>query len=233
MWVHLTPKSGNRKVGPIPVSTTEEASCPDECPFKGKGCYAKGGPLAIHWKQLSKKLRGGNWSLFCNALRKIEAGTMFRHNQAGDLPKNKKGKINANLTKQLVASAKHLRGWTYSHYDMTDPHNAKVVKQANEAGFTVNLSADNLTQADQYAKLGIGPVVVVLPENAPTRGNKTPSGLPIVVCPAQTNDNMSCAQCKLCQVRDRKSIVGFIAHGVSRKSVSAIVADTEQSEVSK
>jgi len=59
-----------------------------------------------------------------------------------------------------------------------------------------------------------------LPIDAPDRGNKTPDGIPIVVCPAQTQEEMSCDVCKLCQVRDRKSIVGFKAHGTAKKRLS-------------
>jgi hypothetical protein len=52
-----------------------------------------------------------------------------------------------------------------------------------------------------------------------TRGNKTPGGIPIVICPAQTSD-VSCDQCRLCQKRDRKSVVGFLAHGTASKRLS-------------
>ena len=85
----------------------------------------------------------------------------------------------------------------------------------------VNLSADTMEQADTYHELGIAPVTVVLSEDAPNMGNKTPNGLPIVVCPAQTQDEMSCNICELCQKRDRKSIVGFKAHGSRRKKLTA------------
>jgi len=99
--------------------------------------------------------------------------------------------------------------------------NRAVVEEMNDVdGLTVNLSADSLSEADQYYDLGIAPVCVTLPKDAPHRGNKTPNGLPIVVCPAQTQDDMSCQQCKLCQVRDRKSIVGFLAHGIASKRLS-------------
>ena len=43
-WVHLTKISGNRKVGPIKVTTTEKSSCPSECGIADE-CYAGGGPL--------------------------------------------------------------------------------------------------------------------------------------------------------------------------------------------
>ncbi len=49
-YVHLTSKSSNAKTGPIPVSTSTAAWCPDSCPLKGAGCYGNGGPLAIQWK---------------------------------------------------------------------------------------------------------------------------------------------------------------------------------------
>lgn len=223
MFVHLTMQSGNRKVGPIPVSTTESASCPKECPLLGTDCYARFGPLGMHWKKIGIS-RGDVWNRFCDKLKSIASGTLFRHNQAGDLPKNSKGRIHFPMLVKLVKAARHLRGWTYTHYDPLKPDNAKAIAYANNNGFTVNLSADSLSQADDYAKLGIAPVCVILPENAPLRGNKTPLGLPIVVCPAQTQDDMDCATCKLCQVGQRKSIVGFLAHGIASKRLSERVA---------
>lgn len=221
MWVSLAAESKNRKVGPIPVSTTEEASCPRECPLKGAGCYASGGPLALHWRKVQPGGRGDNWTAFCRRMRAFAAGTPFRHNQAGDLPQTKRGTIDRRKLRQLVSAVKHLRGWTYTHYTPERRENADAVRYANANGFTVNLSADNPTQADRLYGLGVGPVVCILPHDAPSRGNRTPGGLPIVVCPAQTNDDITCADCLLCEKRNRKSIVGFLAHGMSKKRISA------------
>jgi hypothetical protein len=139
-------------------------------------------------------------------MREFAPGTPFRHNQAGDLPQNKRGTIDRRKLRQLIAAVRHLRGWTYTHYDPTVNENAGAIAQANRNGFTVNLSADDPAQADEYHALGIAPVVCILPHDAPARGNKTPGGLPIVVCPAQTTDEITCADCMLCQKRDRKSI---------------------------
>ena len=50
-WVHLTNISGNRKVGPIKVTTSDKESCPSECGIADE-CYASGGPLAIHWNKV-------------------------------------------------------------------------------------------------------------------------------------------------------------------------------------
>lgn len=46
----FTLASGNKKTGPIPVSTTIDTTCPSACPLKSGGCYAKHGPLAIVWR---------------------------------------------------------------------------------------------------------------------------------------------------------------------------------------
>lgn len=229
MHVSLTLVSGNRKVGPIPVSTTEEDSCPSECPLKGTDCYARFGPLGMHWRKIGPDGRGSHWQLFLAAVKRFAKGQLWRHNQAGDLPQTPDGKIDAIKAGQLSEASKHTRGWTYTHYDPNDPENAAVIDEMNKVrGMTVNLSADSLDQADEYYDLGIAPVTVILPKDAPHRGNKTPNGLPIVTCPAQTVENMSCDRCKLCEKRDRKSIVGFLAHGTASKRLSAKLAGGKQ-----
>ena len=219
MRVTVTQVSRNVKTGPIPVSTTEEASCPDECPLKGTNCYARFGPLGMHWRKVIDK--GMEWWEFCKKVRKFRSFQLWRHNQAGDLPQLDDGTIDGEKCEQLSEASKHTRGWTYTHYDPTNEHNAEVIGKMNAVtGMTVNLSSDNLTQADEYYDLGIGPVVTILPLDSPTRQNKTPNGIPIVICPAQTQEQMSCDICKLCQIRDRKSIVGFLAHGTAKKRLS-------------
>ena len=224
-WVHLTNVSGNRKVGPIKVTTSDKESCPSECGIKAE-CYAGGGPLAIHWNKVREGERGDNWDGFVNRVKRFRKNELWRHNQAGDLPPNQDGKLDDDKCEALADAASHTDGWTYTHYDPTDAHNNAVIKGMNQVGgLVVNLSADTMEQADEYHELGIAPVTVILSEDAPNMGNKTPNGLPIVVCPAQTQEDMACNRCKLCQVQDRKSIVGFKAHGSRRKKLSAKLLD--------
>jgi hypothetical protein len=56
--VQFTPKSTNRKVGAMPVSTTSRNTCPDASPLKAGGCYANGGPLSIMWNAIEQ---GDSW----------------------------------------------------------------------------------------------------------------------------------------------------------------------------
>jgi len=116
----------------------------------------------------------------------------------------------------LVAANRGRRGFTYSHY--RDGASLSWIQTANEWGFTVNLSANDLSDADTLADTGAGPVVVVLPSTQ-TENTETPKGRKVVVCPATQRDDVSCATCQLCQ-RQRTTIVGFPAHGSRHRVIN-------------
>jgi hypothetical protein len=161
------------------------------------------------------------WQGFCEQIAALPEGQLWRHNQAGDLP-GIGDTIDAKALAALVRANAGKRGFTYTHKPVTTA-NARAIAKANAAGFTINLSADNLSEADKLAASGAGPVAVVLPDTV--HGNvkvNTPAGRPVVVCPATYRDEVSCKTCQLCARRDRKVIVGFPAHGVSKRHVSAI-----------
>ena len=65
MHWHLSMRSRNSKVGPIPVSTASDDTCPAVCPFKGdNGSYAAAGREVVHWRMVSSGKRGGTWEAF-------------------------------------------------------------------------------------------------------------------------------------------------------------------------
>ena len=218
MQVHLTLKSANAKTGPIPVSTTERDSCPSDCAMRA-GCYAASGPLALHWAAVSAGTRGTSWGEFCDSIASLPDGQLWRHNQAGDLPQVA-GTIDAVKLGQLVAANQGKRGFTYSHH--RDSASLAWIKHANAWGFTVNLSANDLHDADALADTGAGPVVVVLPSTQ-NENTTTPAGRRVVVCPATQRDDVSCATCQLCQ-RQRDAIVGFPAHGTKKRVIDIKLA---------
>lgn len=238
----LTLVSRNAKTGPIPVSTTTKATCPNDCPFKEAGCYAKGGPLAIFWDKVTRGEFGNTWQEFTKKIAKLPRGILWRHNQAGDLPGNGIA-IDADALVSLVKANKGKKGFTYTHYSPLVAGNADAIEQANKQGFTINLSGNSLAHADQLANLNIGPVVAVLPieyerqakgkeyteslEAYRSRTNngtlKTPQGRKVSICPATYRDDVTCATCGLC-ARLRDVIVGFPAHGFQKKKASAIAA---------
>jgi hypothetical protein len=218
-FYHLVRVSRNRKTGPIPVTTTSANSCPPSCSFKGNGCYAESGPLAIHWRCVSEGRRGSTFDELLLEIATLRRHALWRHNQAGDLTPEAPGVIDARKLTRLAMANRGRRGFTYTHYPPT-PANQPAIVNANRLGFTVNLSAETLAQADEYAELGVAPVVVVLPQGV-TKTARTPAGRQVIVCPA-TAGNADCLNCGLCQQRDRASIVGFPAHGSGAGRVQAV-----------
>lgn len=215
-------KSRNAKTGDIPVTTSDAKTCPDACPLKASGaCYAKHGPLGMYWQKINRGQYASTWSHLLEQVAKLPANQLWRMNQAGDLP-GENNTIDPVAMGELVEANRGKRGYTYTHKPVeTDAANAALVANANAQGFTVNLSADDMGEADRLKALNIGPVVVVLPRNAPDV-SYTPNGHKVVTCPAQTRDDVSCKTCGLCARSNREAIVGFLAHGVSAKKAEAI-----------
>ena len=229
----FTLKSRNAKTGPMPVTTTSNDTCPTVCPFKGDGCYAEQGPLGGLWRALSaveagevykngrNEIRALSWDEIIANVTALPEGTLWRHNQAGDLPGNGV-KIDGDRMAELCDANAGKRGFTYTHHDMADEDNRDEVFMANEAGFTVNVSANGPRHADELMSLGL-PVVTVLPAHV-TENTRTPAGHKVVICPAVIRDDVSCMTCGLCQRADRKVIIGFPAHGAAAKKAGAHAA---------
>jgi hypothetical protein len=223
MHVLFTERSRNAKTGAIAVTTSPSKTCPTACPFREGGCYAQSGPLKIHWDKLDKGESGVSWAEFCGKVSELGANRLWRHNQAGDLPGDGE-LIELAKLEMLVNANRGRRGFTYTHYDPTLGGNAQAIASANAGGFTINLSANNPEHADELKKLGIGPVVTILPREYPDAGGRTPNGHKIVVCPATTSQNTTCAECQLCANTKRSSVIGFKAHGSRAKLTETIAA---------
>lgn len=218
-FVALTLKSKNRKTGLIPVSMTDMVSCPQACIFRDRGCYAEYGNVRAHWQTVPE--RGTSWREFCEAIAALPPGQLWRHNEAGDLP-GRDDNVDIDALDMLVEANRGRRGFTYTHKPVTKVTVRRAIRKANDAGFTINLSAGSLAEADRLADLAIAPIAVVLPTGTPARSLKTPAGRTVVICPAETHA-ITCSTCELCAKPWRKSIVGFRAHGQAKAIVSDLV----------
>jgi hypothetical protein len=218
-------KSHNRKLGPIPLSVSEPGTCPTSCGLYQTGCYASYGKLGVHWRGRSRA-NWVSWRKFLALVRELPEGTLWRHNEAGDLAGEPDGRIDGESLGALVEANRGRRGFTFTH--RTDPENWELLRWANLEGFTVNLSADTPREADRLMMDGdpgvglAGPVAVLLPADYPDRGGRTPAGHRVVVCPAQTS-GLTCLECRLCANPYRHSIVGFRSHGQAKNLIPEIV----------
>lgn len=217
----LVPISSNRKTGPIAVSTSTSDTCPDSCPLKTSGCYAKQGNTRLHWQALDNGKRGHSWGDFLARIRTLPRGSKFRHNEAGDLPHDGQGQIAADSLQELTDAcrSRNLTAFTYTHHPDTQ-HNIAALKNAALAGFIVNLSANNPEHADHLSQYGL-PVCTVLPIDA-ENVSTTPAGRKVIACPAEKSERVTCSTCNLCQLPERPFIVGFRAHGTAKRKADSI-----------
>jgi hypothetical protein len=227
-FIHFTRLSSNAKTGPIPVSTSSANTCPDVCPLKGSGCYAETGPVSWHWKKVSKGLRGGTHDELLGHVASLPKDQLWRANAAGDLMTlqgEQRAFIDVDALQELTKANTGRKGFTYTHHAMHDSAaavwNREVVSIANINGFTINLSANDLDHADMLADLNVGPVVTIMLEGSP-KVQHTAKGRTVVQCPATYNDDITCANCGICQVATRKAIIGFPVHGVRKNAAKTV-----------
>ena len=210
---HFVKTSANPKIGPIPATTTSGNTCPDVCPFKGNGCYVETSRLKWIWKKVTDGELGDTLSVFCQKISGLPEDTLWRHNQAGDLP-GIGDAIDVPALMEIVAANDGRRGFTYTHKPVAgdtpiDRENRLAIAEANRRGFTVNLSSNDTAHADTLADIGCGPVVTVLPAGFEGDTAWTPAGRRIVVCRAALGKQMTCATCGRCQTQGDRPIVGF------------------------
>jgi hypothetical protein len=180
-------------------------------------------------------------------IRNLPEGQLWRYAVAGDLP-GKGETVSPFMLSRLVKANQGRKGFTYTHKNPHDANIARLVKKANQGGFTINLSSNNVEQADEYLALGIAPVVTLIPDDfggeevstvkqvnnkevsktvSLWRSTTTPGGALVVQCPAEYRDDVQCANCggasgPLCRRADRSFVVGFTTHGSSKRRASSI-----------
>jgi len=196
--------SQNSKTGPMPVVYSSRTTCPDSCAHKGNGCYAESGPISTHWRKVDSN--GIDLDSLCESIRTIPRGSLWRYGVAGDLP-GQGDTLDRVALDKLIRANRGRRGFTYTH-KLSD---TDAIRDAINRGFVVNVSADSIELADYYYGQDL-PVTVVVPREAPEI-TFTPQAVRIVVCPAQTRQDVTCQSCGLCAVASRRVIVGFRAHG--------------------
>ena len=223
---HLSRVSSNVKTGPIPVSTSSRATCPSTCPFNnGGGCYAANYPMRHHWDAVTRGERGVSVQRFMAAIAALSPGQLWRHNQGGDLP-HTAGKISRRFMRAIIRANRGRNGYTYTHHDLKQGENLSLIRSANRHGFTVNVSTETETAADEAIAKGLPAVLTVASDETRTTW-QTAAGNRVLICPAQRSDTKTCADCKLCHKRGARVVIAFLAHGTSkRKAEHSIAAAT-------
>ena len=235
--VNFTLRSGNPQLGPIPMSSTFQVPRYNLMALLEKQYAEATGPLTQRMV-LRRFLRllatepGLSWDSFCAAVAQLPTGQVWRHNVQGDLPGDPLCfELDAEPLARLVRANRGKRGFAFTHFHPKVGHNAELIAAANAQGFTINLVADSLTEADELLRWKVAPVVVRVPEDSPPF-QRTRAGNKVVVCPQSHRRGVTCATCQLCaqawnrrQDRDR-DIVAFPIPGLKTADIPPDVLTT-------
>lgn len=189
----VIPRSENRKLtdGRISVAATYRAvgpTCPKDCGFLGKGCYAQRGP--VHFQQA--RARGRHDTLEAIAETDVK---LVRHHVSGDLFRG--DKLDIPYLESVIDFHRRnpsIQGWTYTHR-WRDLHQAGYRPKKMPRNLAILASCDNVKQMREARRAG-WPTARVAEE----RADRLPGE---AVCRYQL-DGTTCSRCKLCWEADPK-----------------------------
>ena len=223
--VNFTLRSGDPQLGPIPMSSTFQVPRYNVMALLEQQYAAATGPLTQRtvlrrFQRLLAAEPGLSWDSFCAAVAQLPPGQVWRHNVQGDLPGDPLCfELDAEPLARLVRANRGKRGFAFTHFHPKVGHNAELIATANAQGFTINLVADSLREADELLRWQVAPVVIKVPEDAPPTQH-SPAGHTVVTCPQTFRRGVTCATCQRCaqaryphQDRDR-DIVAFPIPGL-------------------
>jgi hypothetical protein len=218
-YVIAVEKSANAKTGPVSATYVAQASCPGSCPFlDGGGCYGESGMVGIHSARLNK-LAGGRKAKIdprviarqvAQALARLTGTRPTRLNVVGDSRTNKATQIVAKAVARWTAKV-----WSYTHAWRT------VLRDSWGA---VSILASCETIADVKAAMSRGYAAAMVVDRHPDDGKAwTQDGITFIPCPAQTREDVTCMDCKLCWgdywLLTTQRVITFAAHGSGQKAV--------------
>ena len=225
-------KSSNQKIGNMATTYSSKKLCPDTCALKRNGCYSNSSYAGMIWQKVTN---GTDKTLLTFKelivkIGKLKAGSSIRLNTAGDLPTTKHGHINRNNLKSLIAVTKNLNVFNYTH--IRDP---ETIRWANEQGYPLIASIDNIDQLHHYEGC---PTSHVVPAHLNPKKSETLAdwrkrtkaefneienkfkkfNRQVFRCPAQYADT-TCLECKACSNIKSDQSVLFMAHGSQKNKI--------------
>jgi hypothetical protein len=227
--VKYVSNSGNKKIkGSKKVDATYvsvSGSCPTTCALKDQGCYAQSYPMGLHVGRLDKEV--DNMSSL--QIARAEANAIDNSYDGGSVPTDRSMRLHVSGDCRTISGAKIInkavgrwkqRGggdvWAYTHcWDY-------VVKDvwSNVSMLASVDSADEVMYARQN---GYAPAIVVAEHPSEKVYTLPGSDTKWIPCPAQTRENIGCADCKLCFkskfLFETNHGIAFAAHGTKKNIV--------------
>ena len=198
--IHWVAKSNDKKTGKVMVSYSPPNTCPDTCNLKDGGCYAWD---LFYIKALGRKVDSGicNRTLDVALKGRDKNCKIARHRVAGDIVGDVKSTIME--CKKIEENELINIGYTHAWKD----NDVQPLKRWFRA------SCQTVDEAIEARDMGWS-VSLIVPKDSP-RKIVLPNNEIAVGCPAETNPNINCNNCKLCRVdnKTKTKAIMFRAHG--------------------
>jgi hypothetical protein len=220
MTIVATEISRNKKTGLAAVTYAPIQTCPKDCPFIDKGCYAKYGPLGMITKRIESK--DAKKALAEEEAEKILAmsGRLpLRLHIVGDCATKEAARI---LSRAAEEYAKRFNKpvWTYTHAWKRVPREAW-------GNVSVLASCETMEEVEKAYLRGYAAAIV----SDATKRTKQ-GAFYVVPCMNQADKKTKCVDCGLCfddkRLRQSWTVISFKPHGTCKKDVSRIVAEKNE-----
>lgn len=242
--IHITAQSGNTKTGNIPVTYRPMTTCANDCPFLPKtyaaelvaagkrdpnipangGCYGTGRIFGM-----AKKFAGTVTlaDIRGKLSRAHKSARFLRDRVVGDVMTDT-GEIDHPYIGAIAELAREFDLVPFGYTHAWREFSRQDVAQVKKTGYVMNASCE--TRADIRAAIDLGfPITIASDVIGEGETFARPDGktLRVVTCPAQSRENVTCADCGLCAKPERAAIVRFNIHGTAKKSAANTVAELE------
>lgn len=208
--------SRNKKTGPCAATYAPLSSCPKDCPFLEKGCYAKYGPTGMITNRISKKQRSKKSVALEEAekIRALPGVRPLRLHISGDCATKESAEIVAKAAEEY-SSRYDQPVWTYTHA-------WKRVPRSAWGSVSVIASCETIEEARHARRRGYAAAMV----SEITEDEKAEEFV-LIPCFNQRNNAIKCDTCRFCfndeHLRGCGFVVTFSAHGSCKKHVIEIV----------
>ncbi len=198
-------KSENRKLGNCGATYRGKMTCPSDCPAF-KACYGKAGFCNIQFENAGKEKEKSDTVQLVKWIASLAQGFKFRMHVTGDfLTDDVMDKTYIRGFMRAMFKRPDLKCWGYTH--AWNRFKKNIFKKI--ASININASCDSISDIKAAKKKGFD-TVIVMPVDAKSG---VYDGERIVICPAQTAQNMNCEKCMICFRKNRDFSIGFRAHG--------------------
>lgn len=221
--------SGNSKTkGSEKIDVTYlsiKASCPSTCALKDNGCYSVNSYAGLIVKRLDNEAT----EMSALQIARAEANAIDNSYKGGAVPTNRIMRLHISGDCRTIAGAKLINnavgrwkkrggGKVYSYTHVWDH-----VMRDIWSNVSMLASVDSIEEVEYARQNGYAPAIVVS-EHMSSKAHELPgSDVKWIPCPAQTQKNIGCVDCKLCMNANRlfeKNMgISFAAHGIRKNTI--------------